>query len=562
MEEDKKKKKNRKKKNKQATKPIESVTLDVGAGQSTSNGQIHDPEIEQNNNNGQVSGIVNETNDVGGDLLANRDEPLANGTRGANLAQVEKQYWLDREASFQDKIKELQAEKDARIEKEASTEERIKQLLKEKDKISQEELAGQKENIKQLHDEKNAFMQNEASLKEKLVQLEKEIGALILKEASLETEVQHLKDEQDSWKQKEASLKEKLVHLEKENDALILREGSFQHKIQQIQGEIDAHLQKEASLATEIQQLKDEKDSWMQKEADFKAKNNQLVDEAAVLHLKMVNLQEKITQMERERDAWVLKEDSAKESIASLTNDNTNLRALVMDLEQSRESLLEETQHLTQIISSLKLQNKNLDTTADFPHSSMDNKVTSEDGEVNYHIEDAREPVGESVAQNAELVDKVNELLYAELDQRGVAKEHFSSATSVPLAFTDIDNGSAALEPDLAVGAEASKVLQPISGSTQSLEDVMIEDQRNLELVNVSHSPGLANSSEIIEADEIVQIPLNEKEIKEPVLENDDKEGVGLTDAPLIGAPFRLISFFARYVTGADLVDKNTAKYG
>ncbi|EYU42047.1 hypothetical protein MIMGU_mgv1a024966mg [Erythranthe guttata] len=167
---------------------------------------------------------------------------------------------------------------------------------------------------------------------------------------------------------------------------------------------------------------------------------------------------------------------------------------------------------------------------------------TSEDGEVNYHIEDAREPVGESVAQNAELVDKVNELLYAELDQRGVAKEHFSSATSVPLAFTDIDNGSAALEPDLAVGAEASK--------------------RNLELVNVSHSPGLANSSEIIEADEIVQIPLNEKEIKEPVLENDDKEGVGLTDAPLIGAPFRLISFFARYVTGADLVDKNTAKYG
>ncbi|KAL7095072.1 hypothetical protein ACP275_10G002200 [Erythranthe tilingii] len=554
MEEDKKKKKNRKKKNKQATKPIESVTLD--------NGQSHDPEIEQNNNNGQVSGIVDETNDVGGDLHANRDEPIANGTRGANLAEVGKHYWLDREASFQEKIKELQAEKDAQIEKEASNDERIKQLLKEKDEISQEELAVQKENIKQLHDEKNASMQNEASLKEKLVQLEKEIGALILKEASLETEIQHLKDEQDSWKQKEASLKEKLVHLEKENDALILREGSFQHKIQQIQGEIDAHLQKEASLAIEIQQLKDEKDSWMQKEADFEEKNNQLVDEAAVLNLKMVSLQEKITPMERERDTWILKEDSAKESIASLTNDNTNLRAQVMELEQSRESLLEETQHLTQIISSLKLQNKNLDTTADFPHSSMDNKVNSEDGEVNYHIEDAREPVGESVAQNAELVDKVNELLYAELDQRGVAKEHFSSASSVPVAFTDIDNGSAALAPDLAVGVEASKVMRPISGSTQSLEDVMIEDQRNLELVNVSHSPGLANSSEIIEADEIVQIPLNEKEIKEPVLENDDKEGVGLTDAPLIGAPFRLISFFARYVSGADLVDKNTVKYG
>jgi hypothetical protein len=39
--------------------------------------------------------------------------------------------------------------------------------------------------------------------------------------------------------------------------------------------------------------------------------------------------------------------------------------------------------------------------------------------------------------------------------------------------------------------------------------------------------------------------------------ETDYKSGaVPLTDAPLIGAPFRLISFVAKYVSGGDLVNR------
>ncbi|KAI3474362.1 hypothetical protein Pfo_029215 [Paulownia fortunei] len=534
MEEDKKKKKNKKKKNKQATKPTESVTLD--ARESTSDSQSHVLEIGQNNN-GQASGIIDAPNHVEGHIDADRVGHLANGTEGTNLAEAEKQYWLDREASFQEKIKELEAEKDAQIQKEAFLEEKIKQLLKEKDENSQKE-ASQKENIKHLHDEQNASMQNEASLKEKLRQLEKE------------------------------------------NDALIQKEGSLEQKIQHLQREMDAHLQKEASLGTKILQLEGEKDSWGQKEAGFEEKINQLVDEAAFLNLNGVSLQEKIKQMERERDSWILKENSAKESIASLNGDNTKLRAQVIELEQSRESLLEETQQLKEIISSLQLRINNLESTAGFPHSSMDKKVTSEDGDVNYQIEAARALVEILVTENSELVEKVNEL-YAELDRRGVRTEHFLSAGSVPGAVTaqsaDIADGSA-LMSDLAVGAddrhstaqatdsisEASKTM-PISGSTQSLEDVMVEDQRNGELVNVNDGPGPANSSEIIEADEIVQIPLDENEVKETNLEvaqNDEKTDVPLADAPLIGAPFRIISFVARYVSGADLVNKNTGKSG
>ena len=63
---------------------------------------------------------------------------------------------------------------------------------------------------------------------------------------------------------------------------------------------------------------------------------------------------------------------------------------------------------------------------------------------------------------------------------------------------------------------------------------------------------------------EIVQIPLNDDDrgqTQPPLAQQvkvDDTEAVPLTDAPLIGAPFRLISFFAKYVSGADLVQEKS----
>ncbi|KAK6118180.1 hypothetical protein DH2020_048081 [Rehmannia glutinosa] len=510
MEEDKRKKKNKKKKNKQATKQGDSVTHD--ARESTSDSQSHVQEIERDNN-GQVSGIIDSSNDVGGHVDADRGEHHANGSKGTNLGEAEKQYWLDREALLEERIKQLLKEKDENAQIEALLEEKIKQLLKEKDENAQKE-AGEREKLKQLYDEKNASMQNEANLREKLIQLEKE------------------------------------------KDALNIKEGILEQRIQQLQREMDVHLQKEASLEAKILQLEGEKDSWAQKEVGFEDKINQLVDEAAFLNLRG---------------------NSAKESVASLNNENIKLRTQVIELEQSRESLLEEKQHLTQTVSSLQLQINNLESTAGFRHSSVENKLISEDGDVNYQIEAARALVEKLITENSELVEKVNEL-YAELDRRGVRTEHFSSAGSVSGDVADqsvvIDESSAVM-PDLTIGAddgshstgqatdsisEFSKMM-PISGSTQSLEDVMIEDQGNSELLKVNDGRGLANSSEITEADEIVQIPIDESEVKETKLEvpqNDEKTDVVLTDAPLIGAPFRLISFVARYVSGADLVNKNT----
>lgn len=97
----------------------------------------------------------------------------------------------------------------------------------------------------------------------------------------------------------------------------------------------------------------------------------------------------------------------------------------------------------------------------------------------------------------------------------------------------------------------------------QSVEDAIDKaERRNHEHVAKIDGSVVVNSSEI-ESDEIVQIPLDENEVQSVDLEaakvNQDDEEVPLTNAPLIGAPFRLISFVARYVSGADLVNKNSA---
>jgi hypothetical protein len=60
-------------------------------------------------------------------------------------------------------------------------------------------------------------------------------------------------------------------------------------------------------------------------------------------------------------------------------------------------------------------------------------------------------------------------------------------------------------------------------------------------------------------SEEIVPVPLDDIQIHEDDAQQsggDQAAEVPFSDAPIIGAPFRLISFVARYVSGADLVDE------
>lgn len=72
----------------------------------------------------------------------------------------------------------------------------------------------------------------------------------------------------------------------------------------------------------------------------------------------------------------------------------------------------------------------------------------------------------------------------------------------------------------------------------------------------------MSNSSLVSDdTGEIVQIPLDDNEVQDSDFHDDTnvENDVPITDAPLIGAPFRLISFVAKYVSGADLVEQTSS---
>ncbi|KAJ0089391.1 hypothetical protein Patl1_31576 [Pistacia atlantica] len=101
-----------------------------------------------------------------------------------------------------------------------------------------------------------------------------------------------------------------------------------------------------------------------------------------------------------------------------------------------------------------------------------------------------------------------------------------------------------------------------LSRKLESPEIVEVKDERNT--VNNVHAEPLAfvpNPSEADDSGEIVQIPLDDNEVQDlesQAGEMDEKTAVPLSDAPLVGAPFRLISFVAKYVSGADLVENSS----
>lgn len=512
MEEEKKKRKNKKKKNKQ-NRTTESVSS--GAGQVAPHDQNHVSESQEDTTDtGEM-----QNNDA---ARIDRDPNRHLSTNHPTLAEGDKQYWVDREAIYEEKIKQLEKEKNVYVQKEAILEENIKQLLSEKSET----------------------LQKESKVEERIRQLENEKFMHIHKGASLE---------------------EKNLQLQKEKDIL---------------------LQQMTVLEAQISQLQNERDSWLQKEAGYQGKISLLVDEAAALNLKRVRLEEKIKQMEEERDAWIQKENLMETTISSLNTRNAFLQTgvtQVKELEELRNSNALENQLLKVTVNTLQSQVQALEKSA--ASSSTGRKMhTSENGEVNSEMEATHAVVQKLIAENSELVEKVNEL-YIELQRRDSVKELSSSPmtgnaeSTYNTNTTYITNSSShglELMSEMANGREISSADNPALISTevlpvsksmiQSTEDANDKAKMNgLDKANAKDdSMDLVSSG--VESSEIVQIPLDETEADEAteseIIPDDQKtpaEGVPLSDAPLIGAPFRLISFMARYVSGADLVDKNSA---
>ncbi|GFY83873.1 hypothetical protein Acr_03g0006470 [Actinidia rufa] len=353
--------------------------------------------------------------------------------------------------------------------------------------------------------------------------------------------------------QKEASLDETIIKLQTQNDMHVQKEAPLEMKLLQLQSEKDSWLQKEAPLELKLLQLQSEKDSWLQKEAGFEEKINQLIDDTASLSLKG---------------------KAMNETIASLNGDNARLQTQVMELEESRNYLLQENQRLTESMSGLQSRINRITSGCTSPLGAM---PASGSEDMNAQMETSR-LVEKLVAENEELVEKVNELC-VELDLQGVTADLSPTVGSVPTVgtaetFPVVDPVSEFEERKTAFGERIDsskhvKIMNEMNGG-----DVAIKDEReNGEYIYAKDTAAVPNSPDTIDSEEIVQIPLNESEVEEdhpslqlnrddPKSDVDPKNDVSLADAPLIGAPFRFVSFVARYVSGADLVTKSSVNSG
>ncbi|CAN1772038.1 hypothetical protein LINPERHAP1_LOCUS12084 [Linum perenne] len=294
--------------------------------------------------------------------------------------------------------------------------------------------------------------------------------------------------------QRETDLKEEINRLHKENEWHEQKEADLEEKIKELLDQNDSQVQKQASLEGSIKALISANDTSVVKEADSEEKINQLKSEKNTYIQKEADLEMRIAQLQHEKDLWLEKENVSKETIGKQSIDITRLR----------------------------MQN---------PSDENDN--------VNPQVEAAHVLINKLITENAELVDKVNEL-YVKLDKKDRELDRSSDSES------DGRDGS-------------SEFVGTLPSPADSLYNI---PSLNRKLTTTEVAPTVARIPVPSEADsaEIVQISLNNSEVEEdpeiPTAELDN-EPTPLTDAPLIGAPFRLISFVASYVSGADLVNKS-----
>ncbi|KAI3788492.1 hypothetical protein L2E82_01260 [Cichorium intybus] len=282
---------------------------------------------------------------------------------------------------------------------------------------------------------------------------------------------------------------------------LLNREASLEQKIKELQEQLEVHVLREADLERNILQSQKERDLWNHKETEF---------ETRILHL------------QTEKDSWLQKEAL----VASLNKDNARLQAQVMELKEH--------------VSNLQSKIHDLENSIATNLSSQRTKHVTENEEMNSQLESSRALIEKLVSENEKLIENVNNL-NADLDQK-----------SVMVTNSEFETSATETDP-----------IMPSSPEKVSVSDKIMESVKN-DVVKFKSNNSVNDLNRVsMESGEIVQISLDENDvITGPTSTNIEKAKAGsdpvpLTDAPLIGAPFRFISLVARYVSGADLVEKS-----
>ncbi|XP_076883562.1 uncharacterized protein LOC143532382 isoform X2 [Bidens hawaiensis] len=297
-----------------------------------------------------------------------------------------------------------------------------------------------------------------------------------------------------------------------------------------------------ASLEQKIKELQEQLDMHAQREADHLS---QSWKERNLWHHKENELEARVSQLQTEKHSWLQKENSAAASLATLNKDNAKLQARVIELETSINHISHQNQQLKEHVSDLQLKIQDLENAVATHLSAERTKHITEYDDMNLQLESAQALVARLLSENEKLVEKVN-ILQIELDQKTASIQSSDPKIKNPKSADMDDTSASETDPILSSAEELDTVsnVGPLSG---------MPSDKLVNHMNPMGSDLNQNSRVSMESVEIVQVSLNENDAMSAT---SVPEPVPLTDAPLIGAPFRLISFMARYVSGADLVQK------
>ncbi|CAL9134404.1 uncharacterized protein LOC135626937 isoform X2 [Musa acuminata AAA Group] len=315
-----------------------------------------------------------------------------------------------------------------------------------------------------------------------------------------------------------------------------------------------------AKLQEQVRELEYEKALWFQKQANLEEKIKVLQEEVDLCAQKEAFVEEKLKNVESFKDSLVLTEISLKERIARVEEASTALDTQVKELQGLRNTFFEENQQLMEKVTGLEQKIQSIEERAP-SHENLTETMTKlpEDDFSAQQTEASSALFGDQTSGSTELSEKVNEPYI-------VPEKHGGHPSGTDLNRVEmLDRASSPSHyvsdfrekiKDSGETVHPSVQLQENFGANNGINDL------DSETVN---RPGPPPSDEP-RGSEPATVPFDEIQIHKEdltgVKNNEIAEAVPLSDAPLIGAPFRLISFMAKYVSGADLVKQNSSRSG
>ncbi|XP_039786234.1 uncharacterized protein LOC120652464 isoform X5 [Panicum virgatum] len=295
----------------------------------------------------------------------------------------------------------------------------------------------------------------------------------------------------------------------------------------------------------------------------YEAKLSTMESELEKLHSKVcfhaqneVLLEEKLNSLQIGYDELIKKEEVLGKKVrciddinGTLTRQEALLKERLSELEETNKTLVAQVKVLEEASSNTSAENHTLVKKLDELDSrlqALEARAALSEALEKVKVSDSKaidpmnftSPLYQQTIGFTEAMSKGNELIA----ERGLSS---SVELITDNSYRQINN-----TPSNAYAsnhAQETAIQLPEIGTSNSIAQAHVD-------VNEHHRFDGPTSEEIVPVP-LDDIQIHEDDLRQPGAE-DEIDEVPFSDAPITGAPFRLISFVARYVSGADLVNK------